>query len=76
MPVLTFKVSADEARRIRHLARAQKTTVSAYLRTLALPSVVAELDLRPHPVSGCLYNAAARSRVTATQIKAALVDFP
>lgn len=37
MPTLTFKVTEDEARRIRALARRQKMSVSEYLRRQAQP---------------------------------------
>lgn len=36
MPVLTFKTSPEEARRIRALARRDRTTVSEFLRRRAL----------------------------------------
>lgn len=77
MPVVTFKVSVQDARRLRQLAKARQTTVSAYLRSVALPpQSEAALDLQPHPVSGCLYNAAAGRAVSDAQIRATLASFP
>ncbi len=81
MPVISFKVDADTDRRIRARARAEKTSVSAYLRKAALGGDVPTLPkVRPrkHAVSGLPYNAAASSAliVAEDEIKAALADFP
>ena len=77
MPVVTFKVSAQDARRLRQLAKARQTTVSAYLRSVALPPLsAAAMDLQPHPVSGCLYNAAPGRKVSDAEIRATLANFP
>jgi hypothetical protein len=80
MPVLTFKVSDPEARIIRARARAQRSSVSAYLRRAALGererSQPVKVVRRRHPVSGLTYNAAAGKRVTDEEIRAALADFP
>lgn len=80
MPVMSFKVDADTERQIRAKARAEKTTVSAYLRKVALGSDASKpVKLRSgkHPVSGLPYNAAsARPMVAEEEIKAALADFP
>jgi predicted transcriptional regulator len=80
MPVLSFKVDAHSAERIRASARAAKSSVSAYLREAALgkeerrPAVIVR---RNHPVSGLPYNAAEAGRlVTDDEIRAALSDFP
>jgi hypothetical protein len=80
MPVLSFKVDALAAERIRARARAAKSSVSAYLRKAALgedDKVVAQIVRRKHPVSGLPYNAAGTGRVvTEEEIRAALADFP
>ena len=77
MPVLSFKVSAGEARTIRALAKAKKKTVSAYLREQALPDRKrAKLAVRRHPVSGLIYDATPGLTVTEEEIRAALADFP
>ena len=79
MPVLSFKVDAHAARRIRDKARSEKLTVSAYLRKAALgekrPDEV-RVVRRRHPVSGLPYNAAPGRTVTKEEIRAALADFP
>lgn len=80
MPVLTFKVSDPEARIIRARARAERTTVSAFLRRAALGerdrASGAKIVRRRHPVSGLSYNAAESQPVSADEIRAALADFP
>lgn len=81
MPTLTFKVSPAEARAIRARARAEKATVSAFLRTRVLepePVRPPNLLIKKHPVSGLPYNAAGRGLplVTHAQIKEMLADFP
>ena len=80
MPVLSFKVDDQSARRIRASARAAKTSVSAYLRKAALggdDGKPAKIVRRKHPVSGLPFNAAGAGRVvTDGEIRAALADFP
>ena len=80
MPVLSFKVDPETDRKIRAKARAEKTSVSAYLRKVALgEGSVAPVKVLPrkHPQSGLLYNAATSPRrVTAEEIATALRDFP
>ncbi len=80
MPVLTFKVSDPEARIIRAKARAERTTVSAFLRRAALGggdrASSVKIVRRRHPVSGLTYNAGKSQRVTEDEIRAALADFP
>lgn len=75
MPVLSFKVDPRSARRIRAKARAERTSLSAYLRKMALgveeqkPIMIAR---RKHPVSGLPYNAAGTGRmVTEEEIREA-----
>ena len=80
MPVLSFKVDPSAARRIRAKARAEKTSVSAYLRKVALGEderKPAKIIRKKHPLSGLPYNAADAARVvTETEIREALADFP
>ncbi|MFM9090144.1 MAG: plasmid mobilization protein [Verrucomicrobiota bacterium] len=81
MPTLTFKVTPDEARAIRTKARAEKATVSAFLRARVLdaPNVRPRRRIiRRHPVSGLCYDATAAGApvVSQEQIRAALADFP
>jgi hypothetical protein len=80
MPTFTFKVSPEEARTIRAKARAEKSSVSAFLRTRVLDAKPAprKVIIKKHPVSGLPYNATdvGGPIVTHEQIKAALADFP
>lgn len=78
MPVISFKVSAEEARRIRARARAEKTTISAFLRKSALGVETAQAPITRglHPVSGLPYNAAKGRNATEEEVRAALADFP
>jgi hypothetical protein len=81
MVAITFKVSPEEARKIRAAARAAHRTVSAHIRAALLPLAPAprpRLVLRYHPVSGLPYNAGGKNlpTVSLTDIKAALADFP
>ena len=80
MPVLSFKVDAPSARRIRANARAAKSSVSAYLRQAALGDIArppAKITRGKHPVSGLPYNAARSPRVVSEdEIRAALAEFP
>lgn len=79
MPILTFKVSAAEARTIRAKARGEKAaSVSAYLRRVALggEAVATPIERRRHPISGLPYNAARGRVVSDAEINAALADFP
>lgn len=78
MPTFSFKVSGDEARRIRSRARAEKKTVSAFLRKSALGEErpPAKVVRKLHPVSGLPYNAARGRVATDEEIRAALTDFP
>lgn len=80
MPVISFKVDPQSARQIRANARAAKSSVSAYLRKVALGDgerTPAKIVRHHHPVSGLPCNAAATGRlVTDEEIRAALADFP
>lgn len=79
MPTLTFKVSEDEARRIRAQAKAARTSLSEFLRTSALGDrhrVALDPVLRKHPASGLTFDATTGPVVREEEIKAALGDFP
>jgi hypothetical protein len=78
MPVLSFKVSAADARAIRARARASKKTLSAYLREQALRKRKPRkaLVLKTHPASGLTYDATRGPAVTDEEIRAVLADFP
>lgn len=79
MPVLTFKVSAAEARAIRGKARASRArSVSSFIRAAVLgdKSSPVKVTRKRHPVSGLPYNAAPGRVVSDEEIQAALADFP
>jgi hypothetical protein len=80
MPVITFKVSPQEARRIRAEARSGKRTVSALLRERVLATATAprrrKLALKRHPVSGLPYNGTPGPAISQARIDSALADFP
>ena len=81
MPTLTFKVTPAESRQIRAKARAEKRTVSAFLRARVIDQPVAQPRkpiIKKHPVSGLPYDASGEGlpMVTHEEIAAALADFP
>jgi len=79
MPVMTFKVSPQDARASRARARARKMSVSEYLRTQALPAKrvkKSRLAVARHAVSGLSYDPAPGTDVSEDEIRAALADFP
>lgn len=79
MPTLTFRVSPEEARTIRARARAEKASVSAFLRTRVLDQKAPRqrrLSLKKHPVSGLYFNATSGRPVAQAEIDAALAEFP
>ncbi len=81
MPTLMFKVSAEEARQIRAMARAEKRSVSALLRASVLPQPTGrqpKVVEKRHPVSGLLYDAGGTARpfVSHEQIKSLLAGLP
>jgi hypothetical protein len=78
MPVLSFKVSAADARAIRARARARKKTVSAFLRDQALGERTSRSRPREgtHPASGLTYDRTVGRKVTEEEIRAVLADFP
>lgn len=79
MPVLSFKVTPEQAREMRRAARLNRKTLSAYLRDSALPSKQPPpaVKMKRHPVSGVYYNAAPGQRAPSlAEIDAALAEFP
>jgi hypothetical protein len=81
MPTLSFKVTTEQARSIRERARAQRSSVSHYLRKSALGETTArrhDVVIKEHPVSGLPYDAggSCQTVVTRDQIRALLADFP
>ena len=78
MPVLTFKVTADEARRIRARARASKSpSVSDYLRRAALPPPSATRRVMvKNPLTGLMVDNTPGPVVSDEMVRHALADFP
>jgi len=78
MPVISFKVSAADARAIRARAKAKKLSVSEYLRRHALPAKTPKrrVSVARHRVSGLPYDPAPGPEVSEDEIRAALADFP
>jgi hypothetical protein len=84
VPTITFKVNSEEAARIRHLARKERSTVSEFLRRRALVDPVARRRARARyrvetsRVTGLpvMHGPADARPVTAEQVRALLADFP
>ena len=80
MPTLTFKVSEDEARRIRTLARQRHLTVSEYLRQQAQSGAVPTTTVRRVrcPYTGALVFAPQKGMapLTTESVREMLSDFP
>lgn len=80
MPTLTFKVTVEEARRIRALARRQNLSVSEYLRRQAQPREEAptRIGRTRCPHTGALIFAAAPDLppLTTESVRSLLADFP
>lgn len=80
MPTITFKVSVEEARKIRARARAANApTVSDFLRRVALdekPPARRRRVLVKDPLTGLLVDKTPGSMVSDQEIHAALADFP
>ena len=80
MPVMSFKVDPQSAKRIRNNARAAKSSLSEYLRRSALGDSGKKPDKivwKKHPVSGLPYNAMDIGRtVRDAEIREALADYP
>src|SRR5687768_4707370 len=82
MPTITFKVTDQEAARIRRLARREGRTVSEFLRHRAVQSPVtadsAGYHVETSPVTGLpvMHAPDGAPVVTSEQIRALLSDFP
>jgi hypothetical protein len=81
MPTLTFKVTPDEAARIRELARRESLTVSEFLRRRAVSAGAespGEYRIGRDPLTGLPVMEAPPGvgPVTSEQVKALLADFP
>jgi hypothetical protein len=80
MPTITFKVSVEEARKIRARAQAAKApSVSDFLRKVALsdkPTVRQRRVLKKDPLTGIMVDATPGPIVTDDIVKALLADFP
>jgi hypothetical protein len=79
MPIVSFKATDEQLRKMRRLARERRLTVSEYLRRSALPGAETppKMRVKRHPVSGLSYNAAPGQRTPSLdEIRAILADFP
>jgi hypothetical protein len=83
MPTLTFKVTMEEAARIRRLARREKRTLSEFLRRRAVqgappPDDASGYRIERSPVTGLpvMHAPTDTPPVTPEDIKALLSDFP
>ena len=79
MPTITFKVTAAEARELRRQAERKRQTLSAFLRSVALPtaqSARGRPGVRLHPISGLPVTSNRGRKVAQARIDAALADFP
>lgn len=77
MKTLTFKVSPEEARLIRAGARAERATLSAYLRKKALGGKkIGRRILKKNPISGLVVDATPGPVVSQAEIDAALAEYP
>lgn len=83
MSVLSFKVTPEEAARIRRLARRERLTVSEFLRRRATREAVPTggaggYRIETSRVTGLPVVRAPRGapQVTSEQVKALLADFP
>lgn len=80
MPILTFKTSSEEARRIRALARRDRTTVSAFLRRRALGSPDSSVEVRmvrcPHTGAMIFASEDGSPPLTSEAVREMLSSFP
>lgn len=83
MPTLSFKVTVEEAARIRRLARREKRTVSDFIRRRAVqgsPGVAAEpgyrIEISPTTGLPVMHAPPGTPRVTSEDVGALLADFP
>lgn len=80
MPTITFKVSTDEARKIRADARGKKMTVSEFIRGRALngggkPGRFRQI-LCPHTGAKIFSSPAGTQPLTTETVREILADFP
>jgi hypothetical protein len=78
MPTLTFKVSVEEARKIRARAREAKSpSISDFLRKVALQeSAPRPRVLVKDKLTGLMVDSTPGPLITDEQVRAALADFP
>lgn len=80
MPTLTFKVTLDEARRIKSEARSKKMTLSEYVRGRALsngkPSEPVRLVRCKHTGAKIFSSPAGARPLTTETVREMLADFP
>jgi hypothetical protein len=80
MPTLTFKVTIDEARRIRAEARDKKMSLSEYVRGRALSNGKASMHVRKvrceHTGARIFSSPAGTRPLTTDTVREMLADFP
>ena len=80
MPTLTFKVSLDEARRIRALAKRKNTTLSEYVRQSTLRGEESAGRVRrvrcQHTGALIFSPPAGTTPLTTERVREMLADFP
>jgi hypothetical protein len=80
MPTLTFKVSSDEARRLRNLAKKQNVTLSELLRKKTLSEDSSHLGVRRvrcRETGAQIFASAPGSKpLTTASVRELLADFP
>ena len=80
MPTLTFKVTIDEARRIRAEARGKKMSLSEYVRSRALNNGRSSGRMRQvrceHTGAKIFSSPAATRPLTTETVREMLADFP
>jgi hypothetical protein len=83
MPTLTFKVTEEDAARIRRLARKERRTVSDYLRQRAIPASssatsAGSYHIETSTVTGLpvMQAPAGTPPVSSEQVRELLADFP
>jgi len=80
MPTITFKVSTDEARRIRAEARRKKMTLSEYIRRRALSDGKSSSHMRrvrcSHTGATIFSSPSGAGPLTTETVREMLSDFP
>lgn len=80
MPTLTFKVTEEEARRIRALARRQKLSVSEFLRRQAQPIREGEARISKvvcaHTGATIFGSAPELPALNTESVRSMMIDFP